>query len=253
MVFIASHWTPDSRPNIRVFSNCEEVELRLNGERVGRQRPDTDRMSTHLAHPPFTFSLRRFRPGTLEAIGYIAGRETARHTVRTPGAVRRLDLWLDESGRPFAMDGKDVAFLRAELRDEGGTVVPDGWENVFFGATGDVTLIGANPFSSEAGIASALVQTETRRPRGAVYALCLVRDGERVRVLSAATSVGGDVEPYEVRVTTDGSAPGPGATRYEGPFAAAGRVRAALLVSGQRVAEADTDVPKFRIAGSVAP
>ncbi len=253
MVFIASHWTPDSSPNVRVFSNCDEVALYLNGELLERRRPDTDRMSTHLAHPPFTFRLGRFRPGTLEAIGYLDGRERARHTVRTPEAARRLDLWLDEGRQRFAVDGKDVAFLHAELRDANGTTVPDAWENVFFGATGEVALVGANPFSSEAGIASVLVEAETRRPRGAVYALCLVREGERLRVLSAATSVGGDVEPYEVRVTTDESEPGAEATRYTSPFVASGRVRAALLVSGRRVVEADSDAPKFRIAGSVAP
>jgi beta-galactosidase len=253
MVFIASHWTPDSSTNVRAFSNCDEVALYLGGELVERRRPDTDRMSTHLAHPPFTFSLDGFRPGTLEAIGYINGQETTRQVVRTPEAVQRMDLWLDEGGRPFAMDGKDVAFLRAELRDAHGTTVAEAWENVFFGATGDVTLMGPNPFSSEAGIASTLVQTETRWPRGAVYALCLVRDGERFRILIAATSVGGDVEPYEVRVTTDGSAPGAEAPRYEGPFAASGQVRAALLVSGRRVVEADTTAPRFRIAGSTAP
>jgi beta-galactosidase len=253
MVSIASYWTPDSSPNVRVFSNCDEVALHLNGELVERRRPDSDRISTHLAYPPFTFGLGRFRPGTLEAIGYIDGRETVRHAVQTPGAVERMDLWLDEGGRPFALDGKDVAFLRAELRDSLGTTVPDAWENVFFGATGDVTLVGANPFSSEAGIASILVQSEARRPRGAVYALCVVRDGELVRVLSAATSVGGDVETSEVRVTTDGSDPGADAVLYEEPFVAPGRVWAALFLAGRRVIVADTDAPKFRIAGSTAP
>jgi hypothetical protein len=81
----------------------------------------------------------------------------------------------------------------------------------------------------------------------------VVRDGERVRVLSDAVSVGGDVEPYEVRATTDGSGPGADARHYPGPFVASGRVRAALFVRGRRVAEADTGAPKFRIAGSTAP
>ncbi len=253
MVFIASYWMPDSNTDVRVFSNCDEVALYLGGELVERRRPDTDRMSTHLAHPPFTFHLDGFRPGILEAIGYIDGRATAKHAVRTPESVQGMDLWLDENGRPFAMDGKDVAFLHAELRDAYGTTVTDAWENVFFGASGDVNLIGANPFSSEAGIASTLVQTEASRPRSAVYALCLVRDRDDVRVLSAATSIGGDVEPCEVRLTTDGSEPGVDATRYAGPFVALGRVRAALFISGRRVVEADSDAPKSRIAGSTAP
>ncbi len=253
MVFIASHWTPASSTTVRVFSNCEEVALHLDGQLIERRRPDGNRISTHLAHPPFTFDLGRFRPGTLEAIGYIGGRQVASHTVRTPGTVERMALWVDESGRPFAMDGKDVAFLHAELTDARGTTVPNAWENVFFGTTGDLTLVGANPFSSDAGIASILVQTEAHRPRGAVYTLGMIRQDDRVRVISAATSLGGDVEPWVVRVSTDGSDPTMDGTRYEGSIATAGRVRAALFVAERRIVTADTAVPKVRIAGSTAP
>jgi beta-galactosidase len=254
VVFIASHWTHGSSPSVRIFSNCEEVVLRLDGELVDRRRPDRDRISTHLAHPPFTFTLDRFYPGTLEAIGYIGGREAASHIVRTPGTIERLALLLDESGRPFAQGGRDLAFLRAELRDAGGTMVPDAWENVSFGATGAITLAGANPFSSEAGIASILVQAESRAPRGTVYALSVVRAEDRIQVLSAALGLGGRAGPFEVRVTTDGSEPGPLSARYDGPLTGSGPVRAALLVAGgRRVVVADSDSPRFRIAGSTAP
>ncbi|MEK6253886.1 MAG: hypothetical protein N2B05_04230, partial [Gemmatimonadales bacterium] len=206
-----------------------------------------------LAHPPVTFQLSRFEPGALEAVGYIGEQEAARHMVRTPGAPERLELRLDESGRPFAAGGKDVTFLHAELRDAHGTVVPQAWENVFFGSTGDIELVGVNPFSSEAGVATILVQTETRKPRGAVYTLCLARDGERVHILSAALPFGATSSGYEVRATTDGSDPGTGAVHHAGPAIGAERVRAALFVDGRQIVEADTDTSKFRIAGSTAP
>jgi len=253
MVFIASYWNRRSSPTVRVFSNCDEVALSLNHELGERRRPDTDRTSTHLAHPPFTFDRGEFQPGTLEAIGYIEGRAVARHVVRTPGAVERLRVRLDESGRVFAADGKDIAFLYAELQDADGTVVPDAWENIWFGTAGDVSLIGRNPFSSDAGIASMVVQSEMRRPHAAVYALALVRDGERMRALSGAVSVGGDVEPWEVRVTTDGSVPGATAARYDGPIVASGRVRATLVVGGRSIVTADSGATTFRIPGSTAP
>jgi len=253
MVFIASDWTPASSLTIRVFSNCEEVELYVDGTLVERRTPNADRISTNLPYPPFTFDLRQFGPGTLEAVGYMDGEEAARDVVRTPGRVEDLVLRLDESGRPFGEDGKDVAFLWAELRDGDGTVVPDAWENVFFGATGDVQLVGANPFSSDAGIASVLVQTEAKRPTGTVYALSVVRDGEQVRVLTSVLGIRGDVPRGEVRVTSDGSEPGPDAAVYAGPLTASGRVRAALFVGGKLIVEADSDAPKFRIVGSTAP
>ncbi len=252
-VFIASYWTPESSTDVRVFSNCDEVELRLNGTLVERRGPDEDRLSTHIKRPPLTFQLKRFEPGVLEAIGYIGDREAARHIIRTPGAVERLELRIDESDRPFGRNGKDVAFLHAELRDANETLAPGAWENVSFGATGDLELIGANPFSSEAGIASILVQTEVARPSGAVYALCLARDGERVNILSAALFFGEAPSDYEARATTDGSDPETGAVHRAGPAIGAERVRAALFVDGRRIVEADTESPRFRIAGSTAP
>jgi len=253
MVFIATHWTTDSSPIIRVFSNCEEIGLRLDGELLERRRPDRGRLCTHLAHPPFTFRLDGFQPGALEAIGYIGGTEAARQVVRTPGTVSRLDLTLDESGRPFAARARDVAFLRAALRDGVGTLAPDAWENVWFGATGDLALVGANPFSSEAGIASILVQSRSANPRGAVYALCLARAREQTRVLAAALSLGVPPEPFEVRTTIDGSDPANGAVRSVGSLISGNRVRAGLSVDGRKLLEADTELPKFRIAGSTAP
>jgi beta-galactosidase len=253
MVFIASYWTPRSPLVVRVFSNCEEVGLALSGTMLEHRRPDEGRLSTHLAHPPFTFTLPAFEAGLLEAVGYLGGREAVRHGVRTPGDIESLALRLDEGGRPFGEHGKDVAFLWAELRDGDGTVVPDAWENVAFGATGDVQLVGANPFSTDAGVASILVQSATRRPRGAVYAVSIVRGAVDVRVVADAIGVGGEADRWDIRMTTDGSEPGADAGRYPGPFAAEGRVRAGLFVGGRRVAAADTDAPKFRIAGSTAP
>jgi hypothetical protein len=253
MVFVASHWTPASDLRIRVFSNCEEVGLALNGELLERRGPDADRLSSHISHPPFTFQMKRFEPGTLEAIGYIEGRKAARHVVRTPGAAKHLELKLDESWRPFAAGGKDAAFLRARLLDDAGTLVADGWENVWFGATGDVELVGANPFSSEAGVGSILVQSEISNPRGTVYALCLVRQQERIRLLAAAYPFRQAPNPFEIRVTTDGSDPSNGAVHHDGSLIPADRVRAELAAGGRRVLEADTESPKFRIAGSTAP
>ena len=76
VLFIANYWTDQSLLDVRVFSNCEEVALYLNGELVGRRRPDVSRITTNLRHAPFTFKLAQFQPGTLRAVGYIgtAGR-----------------------------------------------------------------------------------------------------------------------------------------------------------------------------------
>ena len=159
MVHIASYWLPSSNTKVRVFSNAEEVAVYLNDELVDRRHPDDDRMTSHLPHPPFTFDLGVFEPGTLRAIGYIGGVEVASHEVSTPGAASRLDLEIDYSGIPVAADEDDVLFVHAHVVDAAGQPVPEDQSEVHFEIRGNGRLVGQNPVRAEAGIASILVQT----------------------------------------------------------------------------------------------
>lgn len=158
MVFIANYWTPASPLAVRVFSNADEVELSLNGHVIARQKPDRDRLSTHLAHPPFTFHVPAFAPGELRAVAYLGGQRVAEHIVRTPGAPHHLALEIDESGRPLARDG-DLVFVHARVVDAAGTTIPDATPVVTFALDGDAQLLGENPIAAEAGIASILLKT----------------------------------------------------------------------------------------------
>jgi beta-galactosidase len=254
MVFIASDWTPASATDVRVFSNCEEVAFSLNGTLVARQGPDRDRISTRLLHPPFTFRVGAFQPGSLEAAGYIGGRRVAMHTVHSPGAVEHLSLAFDLSGRPPDGKRQDLLFCHASLRDRQGTIVPDAWENVAFGATGGAALVGATPLATDAGISTILVRTEPRAPRAAVHALAIVQRDDAARILTAAAALEGAPPAHEVRYTIDGSEPGASATIYTGGALAAGAsLRAALFVGGRVVVSLRADAPKFRIPISAPP
>ena len=157
VVYIASYWQPESSPNVRVFSNCDEVELLLNGHIAGRQTPDQDAFSDYLANPPTTFKLKEFVPGELKAIGFIDGKKVASYVVRTPEPVDHLQLTTDESGIPVAEN--DVVFIYASLRDENGTLCPDNGESITFSVEGDGELIGTNPMVTEVGIATILLKT----------------------------------------------------------------------------------------------
>lgn len=140
MVFIANYWTPRPSPTkVVVFSNCDSVELRLNGVKIADQKPDSgpdtpygdyDKggnpwdggNSQHVAHPAFTFMGIPYRSGQLEAIGKIGGKPVVRYTVRTPGTPSRLRLRVDLSGRSLKADGSDAVFVYADVLDKNGEV-----------------------------------------------------------------------------------------------------------------------------------
>ena len=157
MVFIANYWQPESTSEIRVFSNCEEVELRLNGKPFARQKPDNDFNSTNLTHPPFTFKLDKFESGQLSAFGYINGIKVAGDWVRTPEEPFQIALKVDESGIPLHQN--DVVFLYAILQDKNGTICQNNSSVVTFEIEGDGQFIGENPIQFEAGIATILLKT----------------------------------------------------------------------------------------------
>jgi beta-galactosidase len=158
MIYIANFWSDEDFTTAKVYSNVEEVELFLNGESLGRQSPDSNRVSSHLNHPPFTFDIDEFEAGTLRAVGYINEEVVAEHTQTTAGQPTAIDLEVDFSSKPLEAGQKDVVFVYASVVDESGTVVPDAENDISFEVEGDAELIGDNPITAEAGIATILLR-----------------------------------------------------------------------------------------------
>ena len=189
MIFLANHWTQQQSPaKVVVYSNCDQVELSVNGKTFRRQKPDSgpdtrysrrkginyatigdDQNASggnpfdggnamHLAHPPFTFFDVPYEAGTLAAVGYFDGKPVVRQEMRTPGAAETIKLAFDTAGRELAADGADAVFVRAMVLDHNGTLVPANDLAVTFAVKGPARLVGTNPVVSEAGIASVLLQ-----------------------------------------------------------------------------------------------
>lgn len=159
-VFIANYWQPESTTDVRVYGNVEEVALYSNGQLVARQRPDQDRISTKLRHPPFSFKVGKFEAGSLEAVGYIGGRAVAQHRMVTPEAVERVQIEFDTVGVCTDAERSDQLFVRARLIDANGTTVPVSGREVEFTGQGRFTVIGPTRLLTEAGIATALFKAE---------------------------------------------------------------------------------------------
>lgn len=156
MVYIANYWSDPDFTKVRVYSNAEEVALFLNGKEITRQHPDTGRVSSELNHPPFTFELDDFNPGTLNAEAYMDGEVVATHERITPEEPTKIEMNVDLSGKEILSGVNDVVFVYATLTDEKGTTVWDADNPVEFELEGEGELIGHNAIDSEAGIATIL-------------------------------------------------------------------------------------------------
>ncbi|MHC2991868.1 beta-galactosidase [Pontibacter sp. HJ8] len=158
MVYIANYWNDPAETTVKVYSNCEEVELLLDGKVIARQRPDKDPNSSHLLRPPFTFQVPRYTPGTLTAVGYIKNSKAAQAEQRTPKKAVNLTLHADLSGRAWQAGVNDVVFVYASITDENGTLVPDAANRISFQIEGDAEIVGPHTVQAEAGIATILVK-----------------------------------------------------------------------------------------------
>ncbi len=156
--FIAHYNLPESGNTVRVFSNADTVRLFQNDTLIAVQGPDRDSLSLNLPHPPFTFTLQGFVPGTIRAIAIRKGTEIASHSVSTPGRPVSLRLSADFSNKPLRGEGADVVFVYAALIDSVGNPVHTADSLVVFTVKGNAELIGSNPVKANAGIASILLR-----------------------------------------------------------------------------------------------
>ncbi len=138
----------EGRPvDVLVFSGAEEVELRLNGESLGRLRAGES--LSHDMPKSFLFHAA-YAPGTLEAVSYSGGREVSRAALATTGPAAGLRL-VPESDALRPGDGT-LGYVRVEVVDAAGSVVPDAAVPLTASVTGAAMLLGfgsANPITDE--------------------------------------------------------------------------------------------------------
>ncbi len=155
-VYIANYNTPSSPGTVTVFSNCEEVELFVDGKSVGRIKPN---LYPNLPHPAYEFkNVRGSSCGELYAVGYIGGKEAASYTVTSPGAP--VSLVLEPQSGSLIADGSDFVSVAVYAVDENGNVVPYAENEVKTELSGHGRFIGEETISLEGGSAAFFIASE---------------------------------------------------------------------------------------------
>jgi beta-galactosidase len=182
-------WTPaDAAPHdedVEVYSNADEVELLLNGRRVGRLPRNADAA-------PRIFRVT-YAPGTLKAIARTSGRVVATHELRTAGPAARIALAVDERSVGTAWD--DVAHVTARIVDASGVPLPDAEHAVSFAVDGPALVIAVDdgdPQSHEPYVAT--VRTAFR---GRVLAILRATGSGRVTVTATADGLAPGTAAFE--------------------------------------------------------
>ena len=127
------NWSGKEGKEVRVdaLSNCEEVELFLNGQSLGRQ--------TMKKNSKLTWQVV-YAPGTLSAKGYNGGKVVMETKVETTGDATAIQLTPDRAS--LRADGEDVSVFTVSATDAQGRAVPVAQNLIHFDLNGAGKILG---------------------------------------------------------------------------------------------------------------
>jgi beta-galactosidase len=128
---ILPHWNWPDRVGqvtpVHVYTSGDEAELFLNGQSLGRK-----------VKQQYKYRLRwddvNYEPGELRVVAYKGGQPWATDTVRSTGPATALVLSVDRSA--IRADGRDLAYITAQVVDSRGDRVPTANNLVRFTVSG---------------------------------------------------------------------------------------------------------------------
>lgn len=133
-VFPHWNWNEGELVDVWVYTNCEEVELFLNGKSLGAKKKMADDL--HL-----TWRLS-FSHGTLTAIGRSRGKDILSREVKTAGQPSKVALEPDRNR--IRADGRDLSFVTVKVLDQKVIVVPWAGNLINFDIKGEGIIAGVD-------------------------------------------------------------------------------------------------------------
>ncbi len=135
VLHILPHWNLQGHEgdsiDIWVYSNCDEVELTVNGKKLERKpMPRNGHLSWKAV----------YQPGAVKAVGYKNGKKILARTVETTGVPARISLTADRS--VIQADNRDVAVCNIELQDKKKRFVPTACNDLTIIVSGPVRILG---------------------------------------------------------------------------------------------------------------
>jgi beta-galactosidase len=137
MVHILPHWNWSAGTTVWVwaYSNCDSVELFLNGVSLGAKSFGSDTTTRLEWNVPWA-------SGTLRAEGKRFGTLVATQELKTSGQAAQVKLSTDRTS--IHADGRDLMFVTADIQDTNGVFVPTANNSITFSVSGPGKLLGVD-------------------------------------------------------------------------------------------------------------
>lgn len=136
VLHIFPHWNlaghEGEEVEVWAYSNCDEVELTVNGKKLGRQAMPKN---GHLKWKAI------YQPGKVIATGYKNGKRILTEVIETTKPATKIVLRADR--QTIAADGRDVCVVGIEIQDQKGRIVPDACQMLTFTLEGGGRILGA--------------------------------------------------------------------------------------------------------------
>jgi len=135
VLHIFPHWNLKGHEGEEVevwaYSNCDEVELTVNGKKLGRQPMPRN---GHLKWKAI------YQPGKVVAVGYKNGKRILTETIETTKPATKIVMKADR--QTITADGRDVSIVTIEIQDNKGSIVPDACPMLDINLTGEGHILG---------------------------------------------------------------------------------------------------------------
>jgi beta-galactosidase len=135
--FLASHWNfPQYKGqviHVQTTTNCDSVELTLNGESLGIHKTSEFPNNTIDWYVPY-------EEGKIEAKGYNGDKEVAFYELKTSGKPSKILLSADRT--QLTADGQDLSHITINMVDAQGVVVPNADQEITVEVVGKGRLLG---------------------------------------------------------------------------------------------------------------
>ncbi len=132
---IFPHWNLQGHEGKEVelwaYSNCDEVELTVNGKKLGRQQMPRN---GHLKWKT------TYQPGKVVATGYKNGKRVMREVIETTQPAAKVVLKTERA--TILADGRDLAIITVEIQDAKGHIVPTACHPLTFRLKGEGRILG---------------------------------------------------------------------------------------------------------------